>query len=209
MCENADPVRKISIIPRGHASIGYTIQTPEEDRYLTSKPDLLDRLKGLLAGRAAELLVFEELSTGASNDLERATHIARSMICRFGMSEKLGPVVYGKDNQQVFLGRDMTQEERNFSEKTAQDIDDEVKKLIKSANEEAMTILETNRICLNRIAETLLEKEVMQGEDLDSLLKELLGEEALPRANGRTEASMPTPPVAEMGDTEETSNPAA
>ena len=125
------------------------------------------------------------------------------------MSEKLGPVVYGKDNQQVFLGRDMTQEERNFSEKTAQDIDDEVKRLIESANEEAMTILETNRICLNRIAETLLEKEVMQGEDLDSLLKELLGEEALPRANGRTGASMPTPPAAEMGDTEESSNPAA
>jgi len=211
LCENADPVRKISIIPRGHAALGYTMQTPEEDRYLTSKPDLLDRLKGLLAGRAAELLVFEELSTGASNDLERATHIARSMVCRFGMSEKLGPVVYGKDTQQVFLGRDMMQEERNFSEKTAQDIDDEVKRLIASANEEAMTILETNRICLNRIAETLLEKEVMQGEDLDSLLKELLGEDALPRANGRTGASMPSPPApgVEVGDAEETSNPAA
>jgi cell division protease FtsH len=205
LCENADPVRKISIIPRGHAALGYTMQTPEEDRYLTSKPDLLDRLKGLLAGRAAELLVFEELSTGASNDLERATHIARSMVCRFGMSEKLGPVVYGKDTQQVFLGRDMTQEERNFSEKTAQDIDDEVRRLIASANEEAMTILETNRICLNRIAETLLEKEVMQGEDLDRLLKELLGEEALPRANGRAGASMPSPPAAEVGDAEETS----
>ena len=105
----------------------------------------------------------------------------------------------------------MMQEERNFSEKTAQDIDDEVKRLIASANEEAMTILETNRICLNRIAETLLEKEVMQGEDLDSLLKELLGEDALPRANGRTGASMPSPPApgVEVGDAEETSNPAA
>ena len=100
----------------------------------------------------------------------------------------------------------MTQEERNFSEKTAQDIDDEVKKLVEKANEEAMTILETNRICLNRIAETLLEKEVMQGEDLDNLLKDLLGEDALPRANG---TSMPAPPAAERGDTEETSNPAA
>ena len=204
LCENADPVRKISIIPRGHAALGYTMQTPEADRYLTSKPDLLDKLKGLLAGRAAELLVFEELSTGAGNDLERATHIARSMICRFGMSEKLGPVVYGKESQQVFLGRDMTQEERNFSESTAQEIDAEVKRLIEEANEEAMAILEKNRICLNRIAETLLDKEVMQGEDLDELLKEILGE--VPGMSGYPAPIPEVPPLAETetGDSEET-----
>ena len=204
LCENADPVRKISIIPRGHAALGYTMQTPEADRYLTSKPDLLDKLKGLLAGRAAELLVFEELSTGAGNDLERATHIARSMICRFGMSEKLGPVVYGRESQQVFLGRDMTQEERNFSESTAQEIDAEVKRLIEEANEEAMAILEKNRICLNRIAETLLEKEVMQGEDLDELLKEILGE--VPGTSSDPAPIPEIPPLAETetGDSEET-----
>ena len=159
------------------------MQTPEEDRYLTSKPDLLDRLKGLLAGRAAELLVFEELSTGASNDLERATHIARSMICRFGMREKLGPVVYGRENQQVFLGRDMTQEDRNYSDSAAQEIDTEVRRLLDEANDDAMRILEENRICLARIAQTLLEKEVMQGEDLDNLLQEVLGEDGFPRGN--------------------------
>jgi len=204
LCENADPVRKISIIPRGHAALGYTMQTPEADRYLTSKPDLLDKLKGLLAGRAAELLVFEELSTGAGNDLERATHIARSMICRFGMSEKLGPVVYGRESQQVFLGRDMTQEERNFSESTAQEIDAEVRRLIEEANKEAMAIIEKNRICLNRIAETLLEKEVMQGEDLDELLKEILGE--VPGTSSGPAPIPGVPPLAETetGDSEET-----
>ena len=195
LCENADPVRKISIIPRGHAALGYTMQTPATDRYLTSKPDLLDKLKGLLAGRAAELLVFEELSTGAGNALERATNISRSMICRFGMSEKLGPVVYGKESQQVFLGRDMTQEERNFSESTAQEIDAEVKRLIEEANEEAMAILEKNRICLNRIAETLLDKEVMQGEDLDELLKEILGK--VPGMSGDPAPIPEVPPLAE------------
>ncbi len=216
LCENADPVRKISIIPRGHAALGYTMQTPEEDRYLTSKPDLLDKLKGLMAGRAAELLIFEELSTGAGNDLERATHIARSMICRFGMSEKLGPVVYGRENQQVFLGRDMTQEDRNYSDSAAQEIDTEVRRLLDEANDDAMRILEENRICLDRIAQTLLEKEVMQGEDLDNLLQEVLGEDGFPRGNRKSRATTTSPPLpegpaedSEEADSEETSSPAA
>ena len=205
LCENTDPVRKISIIPRGQAG-GYVFKTPDVDKHLTSKPDLLDELKCILAGRAAELLVFEELTTGAGNDLEKATYIARRMVCRFGMSEKLGPVVYGKDNQQVFLGRDMVQqEERNFSESTAQEIDAEVRRLILAANEEAMAILEKNRNCLNRIAETLLEKEVMQGKDLDNLLKEIMNEspgmssglgllpEISPLAEAETDDSEETP----------------
>ena len=189
------------------------MQTPEEDRYLTSKPDLLDKLKGLMAGRAAELLIFEELSTGAGNDLERATHIARSMICRFGMSEKLGPVVYGRENQQVFLGRDMTQEDRNYSDSAAQEIDTEVRRLLDEANDDAMRILEENRICLDRIAQTLLEKEVMQGEDLDNLLQEVLGEDGFPRGNRKSRATTTSPPLpegpaddSEEADSEETSS---
>ena len=164
-----------------------------------------------MAGRAAELLIFEELSTGAGNDLERATHIARSMVCRFGMSNKLGPVVYGRESQQVFLGRDMTQEERNYSDSAAQEIDGEIRHLLDEANDEAMRILEENRVCLDRIAETLLEKEVMQGEDLDNLLAEVLGEEGFPRTNRRSKATIERPPLPETqpGDSEETSSPAA
>ena len=209
MCKNADPVRKISIIPRGHAALGYTMQTPEEDRYLTSKPDLLDKLKGLLAGRAAELLIFEELSTGAGNDLERATQIARSMVCRFGMSDKLGPVVYGRESHQVFLGRDLTQEDRNYSDNAAQEIDDEIKRLLDEANKEAMAILEKNRICLDRIAETLLEKEVMQGEDLDKLLKEVLNSEAADGPGSEVPPGVPSMPETRAADSGETTTPAA
>ena len=175
LTEHSDPVRKISIIPRGHAALGYTMQTPEFDRYLTTKSALLDQLKSLLAGRAAEILVFDEESTGAANDLERSTRMARAMICRFGMSEKIGPVTFGREQQQVFLGRDYGQEERDFSERSAQEIDDEIRRLIEDAATEAMRLLTERRDCLEHITKVLLEKEVIQGKELDELLRCELG----------------------------------
>ena len=171
LSKHADPVRKISIIPRGHAALGYTMQSPTDDKYLIIRSALLDRLKGLLAGRAAEELVFNELSTGASNDLSRASEIARAMVCRFGMSNSLGPVTFGRDNHQVFLGRDFTQEDRNYSEITAREIDREVKAILDETSAQAKKILSEHRACLDHIAKTLLEREVIQGSELDDMLK--------------------------------------
>ncbi len=176
LSENADPVRKISIVPRGHAALGYTMQFPSDDRYLTTKSALIDRLKSLLAGRAAERLIFGEISTGAQDDLNKASEIARAMVCRFGMSEKIGPVALGREQRQVFLGRDIANEERNFSEQTAIEIDKEVRRLIEEADDGAVTQLKKHRSCLEKVAETLLSKEVLQGEDLEAILEKELGE---------------------------------
>ncbi len=176
LSEHADPVRKISIVPRGRAA-GYTMQTPDEDRYSKTKDQLTDELKTLMAGRAAELLVFDELSTGAGNDLQRGTSIARAMVCRYGMTESLGPVVFGKEHQQVFLGRDLSQEERDYSDSTATEIDREVRKILDDASDAALALLSERRRCLEHIAEILLEKEVMQGKELEKLLeREICGE---------------------------------
>ena len=175
LSEHADPVRKISIIPRGHAALGYTMQFPEDDRYLITKEALEDRLKSLLAGRAAERLIFNEISTGAQDDLNKASDIARGMVCRFGMSEKIGPIALGKEQRQVFLGRDIGQEDRNYSENTAMEIDGEIRRIIEKANAACLEILETYRSSLENVAETLLEKEVLQGEDLDGILEKELG----------------------------------
>ena len=183
LSKHADPVRKISIIPRGHAALGYTMQSPTDDRYLITRKALIDRLKGLLAGRAAEELIFDELSTGASDDLNRASQIARSMVCRFGMSEKLGPVTFGREQQQVFLGRDFTQEERNYSESTALEIDREVRNILEETDSEAKKILAKHRGCLEHIAQTLLEREVIQGSELDDMLKLRLSEAELLEAS--------------------------
>jgi cell division protease FtsH len=179
LSKHADPVRKISIIPRGHAALGYTMQFPTDDRYLVTRSALLDQLKSLLAGRAAEELVFRELSTGAQNDLVRASDIARSMVCRFGMSDLLGPVAFGREQHQVFLGRDLAHEERNYSESSAVEIDHEVRRIIEESNEAAKDILKERRGCLDRIAETLLEHEVLQGSDLDEILRKELGDDVV------------------------------
>jgi cell division protease FtsH len=178
LSKHADPVRKISIVPRGHAALGYTMQSPADDRYLLTRNALLDRLKGLLAGRAAEDIVFGELSTGARDDLNRASELARGMVCRFGMSERLGPVTFGREDHHVFLGRDLTQEERNYSEATAREIDAEVRRILEEADEAAKKILTDHRGCLERIAERLLEREVIQGSELDEMLKRELGTDA-------------------------------
>ncbi len=177
-----DPVHKITIIPRGMA-LGLTQQLPEEDRYLHTREYLLKLITVLLGGRAAEELVFGHQTTGAANDLERASEIARKMVCAYGMSEKLGPLSFGKRDELVFLGRDLAIS-REYSEKTAQEIDEEVKRIVLMCYGEAKGLLEKNREVLDAVADRLLEKEVMSGEELDELLSrfelkpsELFGED--------------------------------
>lgn len=164
-----NPVHKVSIIPRGHAALGYTLQLPLEDRFMTMRQELLGEVAVLLAGRAAEELVFQEISTGAANDLERATEIAHRMVCEYGMSKSMGAVTYGKKDREVFLGRDLFKE-KNYSEETAQGIDHEVRTLITTAYERAQTLLKKNEAKLNKLAATLLEKEMIEAEEIDRIL---------------------------------------
>ena len=165
----ADPFHKVSIIPRGVAALGYTMQVPIEDRYLTSKPELLGRLVVLMGGRASEELTFGEITTGAHNDIEVATNIARRMICEFGMSEKLGNLTLGRRDHQVFLGRDFG-EERNYSEETARQIDGEIKMIIDEAYQKAKSELTRHMEQLKSLATILLEKEVLDAEEVRKIV---------------------------------------
>jgi len=165
---NCDAVHEVSIIPRGTA-LGYVLQLPIEDRYLITKSEILDRLTSALAGRAAEEMIFGEVSSGAANDLEIATHLVRRMIMEFGMSEKLGPLTFGRKEGQVFLGRDLVRE-RDFSEEVAAAIDREERAIIKECYEKARAILEERRDMLTQLSEALLERETLKGEELDSIL---------------------------------------
>ena len=164
----ADPVHKVSILPRGMA-LGYTMQLPLQDKYLTTKSELLDDLAGLMGGRAAEKLVFSEVTTGANSDLDRATEIARAMVCEFGMSDTLGPVTLGKRHGNPFLGRDIM-EDRNYSEEVARSIDSEVKKIIDESYQRADQLLVENRDKLNEIVRVLLEKETLEREEFEILM---------------------------------------
>jgi len=165
----ADPVHKVTIIPRGRA-LGLTHFLPLDEKHNYSRSYLLQSLNHLLGGRAAEKLVFNELSTGAGNDIERATHIARKMICKWGMSDKLGPVTYGRKQDEIFIGRDFVQQ-RDYSEKIAQEIDQEVRRIVKEAEKRAETILRGNMEKLKRLAEALLEREILDGHEIDLILK--------------------------------------
>lgn len=165
----ADPLHKVSIIPRGVA-LGYTMQLPLEDRYITTKRELMGKLTGLLGGRASEEIIFNETTTGAQNDLELATQIARRMVCEFGMSEKLGSLTFGHREHQVFLGRDIV-EEKNYSDETAQLIDEEIRRIIDTCYNRAKRELSAHKDKLKLLAETLKEKEVMVGEEVRKLLQ--------------------------------------
>jgi len=167
---NSDPVHKVSIIPRGSAALGYTLQLPTEDRFLISKSELMQRLSVLLGGRVAEEIIFKDITTGAQNDLERATKIARQMVTEFGMSETIGPMTLGRKEHQIFLGRDIS-EDRNYSDEIAFQIDKEVEKIIENAYSKAKEILIKNKRKLKKVATTLLQKETLEGEELDSLMK--------------------------------------
>jgi len=164
-----DPLHKVSIIPRGTSALGYTMQLPLEDRYITTKTELISRLIILLGGRVSEELIFNEISTGAHNDLEVSTDIARKMVTKFGMSEKLGSLTYGKRDEQIFLGRDLF-EERNYSEETARLIDQEVKSMVDYCYKIAKDKLTEHKEELKKLAEVLLEKEVLDSEKVKKIV---------------------------------------
>jgi cell division protease FtsH len=167
--EHADPVHKISIIPRGIAALGYTQQQPTEDRYLMTRSELLDRLAVLLGGRVAEELVFNEISTGAQNDLQRATDIARSMVAEYGMSDQLGLVSYERPRQPVFLPENFSSGKK-YSEAKAAQIDDEVTRFVEEAHQRVRKILSERRPVLDNLARLLSQKESVQGEELRQML---------------------------------------
>jgi cell division protease FtsH len=167
---NADPVRRVSIIPRGISALGYTLQLPTEDRYLMTKSELLDRLAVLLGGRVAEEIVFGEISTGAHNDLQRATDIATSMVKEFGMSEKLGYVTFEKEKTPLFIPSSLSSG-REYSEDTAKQIDEEVKKIIDEAHQKVKEILTSKKDRLEELARFLMEKEVVEEQDLKRILQ--------------------------------------
>lgn len=165
---HTDPVHKVSIIPRGRAG-GYTLMLPKEDRYYATRSELLDQLKTLLGGRVAEAVILEEISTGAQNDLERATELVRKMICEYGMSDALGPITFGRRQEQVFLGRDISRD-RNYSEEVAYSIDKETRHLIETAYDVVEQMLKDNIDKLHLIANALLERETLEGSELEQLL---------------------------------------
>jgi len=166
---NANPVHKVSILPRGRA-LGYTMQMPTEDKYLTTRQEFLDDVSALLAGRVAEEIVYSEVTTGASNDFERATAIARAMVCEYGMSDRLGPVVLGTRHGNPFLGRDWN-EERNYSETVAVEIDKEVRAIIEDCYERSRQILTDNRAKMDEIVGVLLEKESLERDEFIALME--------------------------------------
>jgi cell division protease FtsH len=164
-----DPIHKVSIIPRGPA-LGYTLQLPLEDKYLSTKTEITDKLTVFLGGRAAEELTFNELTTGAENDLQQATEIAHKMVCEYGMSDKLGPLTLRKKDSEIFLGRDFVKE-KAYSEKTAEMIDQEVKKILEDCRDRAKELLRKNMAKLDRLAKALMEKEILVGEEVEEILK--------------------------------------
>jgi cell division protease FtsH len=168
MLPNADPVHKVSIIPRGMA-LGITMQLPETDKHSYSGSYLESQLAILMAGRIAEEMFMNHITTGAGNDIERATDLARKMVCEWGMSE-LGPLSFGKKEEQIFLGREIAQH-RDYSEETAIKIDEQVRKLVVGAYERARGIIEEHREALVKIAETLLEREVLDGAEIRMIIE--------------------------------------
>jgi len=181
MIPEADPVHKVTIIPRGRA-LGVTSFLPLDERHTYSKQYLLAMITYALGGRAAELIVFNELTTGAGNDIERATQIARKMVCEWGMSEKLGPLAYGSREEELFLGREITRRQE-ISEKVAQMIDEEVHSIVMTCMQRAESILRENISTLHRLAKNLLEREILDNEEIDKIIR---GEELPPAKKNNT-----------------------
>lgn len=191
--EHSDPVHKISVISRGQA-LGYTISMPQEDRFLTTRAELEDTMAMTLGGRAAEELSFGEITTGASNDIEKVTQTAKQMVMRFGMSDKLGPRVFGHDHGQPFLGREFSTEP-DYSDEIAREIDDEVRRIIEVAHQRARSILTEHQDSLVKISEILVKRETIEKEEFLALLDgksedEVFGEEEHPTPE------LPAPPTA-------------
>ncbi|MBK5232729.1 MAG: ATP-dependent zinc metalloprotease FtsH [Thermoleophilia bacterium] len=175
---NCDPVHKVSVISRGQA-LGYTISLPTEDKFLTSRAELSETMAMTLGGRAAEELVFDEITTGASNDLEKVTATAKQMVMRFGMSERLGPRVFGHDRGEPFLGRQMGSEP-DYSDEIAREIDDEIRRIVEGAHQTARDILDQRRDDLTRISEILLVRETIDAEQFEKLINGVAEEEVFP-----------------------------
>ena len=170
MLKHADPVHKVTIIPRGRAG-GYTLMLPKEDRSYATRSELMDRLKVAMGGRVAEEVVLKEISTGASQDIQQASRIVRSMIMQYGMSDQLGPIAYGESqNHQVFLGRDFNHQ-RNYSEEVASEIDKEVRRYMEEAYEACRQIITEHRDQLELIAQALIERETLSAKELEELLE--------------------------------------
>jgi cell division protease FtsH len=168
---NTDPVHKVTILPRGRA-LGYTMVLPDEDKYSTTRNELLDQLAYAMGGRAAEEMVFHDPTTGASNDIEKATKVARAMVTQYGMTERLGAIKLGQDSGEVFLGRDMGHQ-RDYSEDVAALVDEEVKKLIENAHDEAWEVLADNRVILDRLVLELLEKETLDKAQIAAIFSDV------------------------------------
>jgi cell division protease FtsH len=167
---NCNEVHEISIIPRGLAA-GYTLALPDNDNSHISKAKLIDEISGLLGGRAAEKIVLDDICTGATNDIERATEIARKMVTEFGMSDYLGPMTFGSKHNEVFIGKDLSRS-RNYSEEVAAAIDKEIRSLIDSAYKKSLAILEQHKEKLIRVSEVLLEKETINSKEFNLLFNE-------------------------------------
>jgi cell division protease FtsH len=163
-----DPIHKVSIIPRGMA-LGLTQQLPIDERHTYSREYLLNNISVLMGGRAAEEIILDHMTTGAGNDIERATELARKMVCEWGMSDKLGPLTFGKKEEHIFLGKDMGQR-KDFSEETAVEIDTEIKKIVVENYTRARKLLESHTGALHRLAKALLEKEVLDGPEIERLI---------------------------------------
>jgi cell division protease FtsH len=188
--EHTDEVHKISVISRGQA-LGYTISLPREDKYLTTKTALMEQLAMTLGGRAAEELVFNEVTTGAANDLERVTSISKQMIMRYGMSDKLGPRVLGRNHDMPFLGREMGAEP-DYSEEIAREIDDEIKRVIEEAHDLAVSVLKTHIADLHRISAILIERETIDKDQFERLLAGASEEEVFAEEDQQAEPEKPT-----------------
>jgi cell division protease FtsH len=169
MIPGTDPIHKVTIIPRGRA-LGITQQLPIDEKHTYPKDYLMNNITVMLGGRVAEELVLNSQTTGAGNDIERATEIARKMVCEWGMSEKLGPLTFGQKEEQIFLGREIAQH-RDYSEETARLIDNEVRDIVTQSYEKAKDILHRNMTVLHQLANSLLEKEVLDSRQIDSIMK--------------------------------------
>jgi len=200
-----DPVVKVTIIPRGRA-LGLTAMVPDEDRLAYTREELLSRIAGMLGGRAADMIVFGEKTTGASNDIEAATNLARKMVCEFGMSDSLGPLAFGQKDEMVFLGKDLGHA-KNYSDETAKSIDAEIKAIVDGGLERALGVLRDRRELLDRLAATLLEREQIDRADMEKIMR---GESLPPLEPAKPDEppASATPPTSSVQERPEPMGPA-
>lgn len=205
---DTDPIHKVTIIPRGRA-LGLTMQLPTDDKYTHSKTYLENQLCILYGGRLAEKLIFNEITTGAGNDIERASGLARKMVCEWGMSDELGALTYGKKEEQIFLGKEIAQH-RDFSEETAKQIDAAVRKIIDTAMDTVSRLLEEHKDILTRISEELLERETIVLTDMEAIIEELRPGQYTDRMRAKKQhTEQPAAPRTEEAQVEPQQAPAA